>query len=51
MSMGERHEHGRTTCAYEYPIAYDGVNGVTSASLSFVPSSLSLLHQVLRQAF
>jgi hypothetical protein len=37
------HSHELLICAYE------GVNGVTSASLNFVPSSFSLLHQVLRQ--
>jgi hypothetical protein len=39
MSMGESHEHGRTTCAYE------GVNGVTFRVIA-QSSAVSLLHQL-----
>jgi hypothetical protein len=45
MSIGVLNANMSTPCAYE------GVNGVTLASLNFVPSSLSPLHQVLRQVF
>jgi len=44
MSIRTPHPHMSTTDEY------DGVNGVTSVSLSFTPSSFSLLYQVLRQA-
>jgi hypothetical protein len=41
MSMGESHEHGRTTCAYK------GVNGVTFRVIA-QSSAVSLLRQICK---